>query len=108
MKPVDCDITDMKTSANGTRIDVKIKGRSTYAVSFRMSASGMEDAKPVRVIATSSGRISEDDPYEVVDLPAGKHQIVVEVPDDCQASRTYVGLLARTYNVLDRIVEELD
>lgn len=108
MKPADCDIVDVKNLASGTSITVKIKGPSTYAVSFRMAAAGIDDAKPVKVLASSAGHVNEEDEAEVVDLPAGKHTILVQTPEDCVTKRTYIGLMTRTYNVLDRIVEEMD
>lgn len=106
---VDCDIVDIKTTVRGTEFSVKVGGHSTYAVHFRMAAAGYHDAQPARIVSTSAGRIDDNDPTEVVDLPAGIHTIVVETPvESGPGGRMCIGLAARVYNVLDRLAEEVD
>jgi hypothetical protein len=106
---VDCNILDIKSTPQGTQFKVAVRGPSTYAVHFRMATAGHHDAQPVRILSTSAGSIEEGEYYEVVDLSAGIHTILVERPAETGiGDRMCIALGARIYNVLDRMVEEVD
>jgi hypothetical protein len=104
----DVAIATIAAVTGGVRLVFDVFGSSAYSVMFLIAKNSSDEPAPTKVLLASSGYISGLNDTVVMNVGAGNHFVILQIPDSYQGHAVRIQALINYDNVLDRMAAEIE